>query len=116
MSSDREQFAAAAEQFLEELYVGWGITPGLPTPVVAAHRFAEFLADRGWRPPTRVIETVGDLERLGHQAVIRASDETVYERHYGSWFVGGEGARYDSSEIGLPATVLWSPDEAKEEQ
>ncbi|MFI7191420.1 hypothetical protein ACIBQ0_16935 [Nocardia nova] len=103
---------AAASRALEKMYGEWGITPGLPTPAVAVHRMADFLAAEGWRPPARVIETDEELRAAPTGIVVRAKDGTIAARHTtGVGVVFGDNRAFRWSILRAPATVLFEPEE-----
>lgn len=114
----------AASRALEKMYGEWGITPGLPTPAVAVHRMADFLAEEGWRPPPRVIETT-DLDALPVGSVVLHSPcgdsmSCVWVKYSAEdWATDGGEQIYDVDDIdghlsyGGTLTVLHEPEEAR---
>ena len=84
-------------------------------------RCGEILAEAGWTPPARVIETIEELDALPVGAVIRYWDSPhaepgVWQRadcpaHESPWWIcTGVETPFDTAEIPLPVTVLWMPE------
>lgn len=77
------------------------------------------LAEReGFRPPPRVIETRAELDALPEYSIIRweAPDglsRGMIERFDGGWWQPGNHARLTTELIPLPATLIWTPEEAE---
>ncbi|MFJ4653793.1 hypothetical protein ACIP5Y_21210 [Nocardia sp. NPDC088792] len=106
-------------------------------PAVVAFRLADAVFHAGWRPPARRIETFDELNALQPVAAIcadldegnrprsvvirdadgsilerdvdNAYDEMAEDRHAGWWATGTGRDDIDSTEVTLPATVLWHP-------
>ena len=71
---------------------------------------ADAILAAGFRPPARTVGTVEEFDALPDGTVIRDSGECVAESWLGMWYVTG-GGRYGGIELGLPATVVWEPEE-----
>lgn len=83
-----------------------------------AEALADELIGRGWRPPARVVTTVEELDALPKGTVIR--DALSVQECLGTWlsphvplWAGTAGELSSSSDLQLPATVLWESEEGE---
>jgi hypothetical protein len=104
---------SAAEELTQiimspESFDGGPVSCG-PNPV-SATRTADAVIAAGYSKP-RTITTVEELDALPRLAVVRPRAEmsAVLEKHT-MWHEAGSRDLVTSSEIFLPATVLWEPE------
>ena len=81
---------------------------------------ADAILAAGWRPPVRVVTTVGDLDTLPDRTVIVAADYTILQcvgsgqpDWDGNVWCDEEARWLGSADVDLPATVLYEPEEGE---
>ncbi|WP_280201293.1 hypothetical protein [Nocardia cyriacigeorgica] len=80
---------------------------------------ADYLIERGWRPPARVIETAEELDALPNGTIIRDADGDVFEASADGrvfWATLPDSGwhtdhGFAADELTLPAVVLWEPEQ-----
>lgn len=96
-----------------------GMFPETPDDVRSTEdAIADAVISAGWRPPARVVTTVGELDALPRGTVIR--DALSVQECLGEWlsphaplWAGTAGDMHTSGNLHLPATVLWEPEEGE---
>lgn len=100
----------AVDRSLAGLYVSWGISAGLPSPVVVATHIEGDLRRAGWRPPARVIETWAVSADLPSDAIVTDAGGSLWQRHGEGWYRLAK-SRPDAPEgMPHPVTVVWQPE------
>lgn len=78
---------------------------------------ADEIQEAGWRPPARVVTTVEEVEALADMTVVLESGRNwcFVSRKLGNnyWLADGIEDAFPSVDIGLPATVLYEPEEGE---
>lgn len=86
-----------------------------------AYALAEEIISRGWRPPARVVTTVEELDALPWRTVIREIGTGprgfirgfISEKDDDLWMATGSDLLCPSSDIWLPAVILYEPEEGE---
>ena len=86
-------------------------------PVDVDYAMAEAILAAGFRPPARIVTTVEEVEALADMTVVLESgrDWCFVSRKLGNnyWLADGIEDAFPSVGIGLPATVLYEPEEGE---
>lgn len=74
---------------------------------------ADVILAAGWQPRGCVVTSAADLDALQDNTIIRTRYGTAAQKVDEAWEIPNEVGRCLSEAIDLPATVLWSPEEAQ---
>jgi hypothetical protein len=105
--SDLFELAARAQEEVTTNAGGWS--------AVECRAIAKAAIAAGWRPPAKVITTVGELAAVPNRTVVLSEQGGTWiaEDPFGTtarrWVEPGLTSIHPSTHIALPATVIWEP-------
>lgn len=97
MSRDRDDLAATVSEFF--------------APTDTTENVADAIIASGWRPPARVVTTVGELDALKSGTAVQDTRGFVWVRGGSYWGTVFSAPNHTAVSIPLPATVLWTTGE-----
>jgi hypothetical protein len=82
-----------------------------PIQLPVTPKMADRMRAAGWREPPRSLASLHELNTAPLLTVVISEQGGIWEKIAGGWASMGSPAAFASTDIALPATVIWEPSE-----